>query len=160
MIQRVQTLYYAIAMILLAILLSGMEIFRFVGEKYLYVFNVYGIYIGKVGGAESKMEATNSTPFYLSIISFILFMFITLMGYKNLNRQFKFARGIFFVYLLLIISLVVFAMFGGSMLTNEPTKRELGLGFLFFVMGFPFCFLAQLGIKRDKKLLDSLNRLR
>ena len=43
---------------------------------------------------------------------------------------------------------------------DDETKRELGLGFFLFVLGFPFCFLAQLGIKRDKKLLDSLNRLR
>jgi hypothetical protein len=49
---------------------------------------------------------------------------------------------------------------GGGMLSADETKRELGLGFFFFVLGFPFCFLAQLGIKRDKKLLDSLNRLR
>ena len=49
---------------------------------------------------------------------------------------------------------------GGGMLSAGETKRELGLGFFLFVLGFPFCFLAQLGIKRDKKLLDSLNRLR
>lgn len=82
------------------------------------------------------------------------------MGYKNLTRQFKLARTIFFIYLLLIVSLVIFAIMGGGMLSAEETKRELGLGFFLFVLGFPFCFLAQLGIKRDKKLLDSLNRLR
>jgi hypothetical protein len=82
------------------------------------------------------------------------------MGYKNLTRQFKLARTIFFIYLLLIVSLVIFAIIGGGMLSADETKRELGLGFFFFVLGFPFCFLAQLGIKRDKKLLDSLNRLR
>lgn len=160
MIQRVQTLYYAITMILLAVLLSGMEFFRFVGEKTIYIFSVYGVQSEKVGSPNGKMEAITSMPFYLSVISFILFIFITLMGYKNLNRQFKLARGIFFIYLLLLIAVIVFAVIGGGVLTNEPTKRELGLGFLLFVLGFPFSFLAQLGIKRDKKLLDSLNRLR
>lgn len=160
MIQRVQTLYYAITMILLAVLLSGMEFFRFVGEKTIYIFSVYGVQSEKVGAPNGKMEAITSMPFYLSVISFILFIFITLMGYKNLNRQFKLARGIFFIYLLLLIAVIVFAVIGGGVLTNEPTKRELGLGFLLFVLGFPFSFLAQLGIKRDKKLLDSLNRLR
>jgi len=99
-------------------------------------------------------------PFFLSVISFILFIFITLMAYKNLNRQFKLARGIFFIYLLLLIAVIIYAVIGGGTLTNEPTKRELGIGFLLFILGFPFSFLAQLGIKRDKKLLDSLNRLR
>ena len=160
MIQRVQTLYYAITMILLAILLSGMEFFRFVGEKTVYVFSVYGIQTGKVGEENGSLESASSMPFFLTVISFILFIFITLMGYKNLNRQFKLARGIFFIYLILLIAVIVFAVIGGGVLSNEPTKRELGIGFLFFVLGFPFSFLAQLGIKRDKKLLDSLNRLR
>ncbi len=160
MIQRVQTLYYAITMILLAILLSGIELFRFVGEKTIYVFSVYGIQIGKVGEKNGSLEAASSIPFFITIISFILFIFITLMGYKNLNRQFKLARGIFFIYFILLIAVIVFAVIGGGTLTDEPTKRELGFGFLLFVLGFPFSFLAQLGIKRDKKLLDSLNRLR
>jgi hypothetical protein len=160
MIQRVQTLYYAITMILLAILLSGVEFFRFVGEKTFYVFSVYGVQSGKVGAADGKMESLTTMPFFLSVISFILFIFITLMAYKNLNRQFKLARGIFFIYLLLLIAVIIYAVIGGGTLTNEPTKRELGIGFLLFVLGFPFSFLAQLGIKRDKKLLDSLNRLR
>ncbi|MGB1518015.1 MAG: hypothetical protein ACPG8K_02815 [Crocinitomicaceae bacterium] len=42
----------------------------------------------------------------------------------------------------------------------ESVTRELGIGFLLFVLGFPFIFLANVAIKRDKKLLDSLNRLR
>ena len=160
MIQRVQTLYYAITMILLAILLSGMDFFRFVGEKTVYVFSVYGIQSGKVGEKFVKLESLSSTPYFLLTIVFILFIFITLMGYKNLSRQFKLARGIFFIYLLLLIAVIIFAVIGGGILTNEPTKIEFGLGFLFFVLGFPFSFLAQLGINRDKKLLDSLNRLR
>ena len=160
MIQRVQTLYYAITMILLAILLSGIELFRFVSEKTIYVFSVYGIQIGKVGEKNGSLEAASSIPFFITIISFILFIFITLLGYKNLNRQFRLARGIFFIYFILLIAVIVFAVIGGGTLTDEPTKRELGFGFLLFVLGFPFSFLAQLGIKRDKKLLDSLNRLR
>ena len=147
-------------MILLAILLSGIEFFRFVGEKTFYSFNVYGIQSGKVGSEKQGLEQVTSMPFFLSVISFILFIFITLMAYKNLNRQFKLARGIFFIYLILVISIIVFAIIGDGIVSTEPTKRELGLGFLLFILGFPFSFLAQLGIKRDKKLLDSLNRLR
>lgn len=160
MIQRVQTLYFAITMILLTILLSGMEFFRFVGEKTVYVFSVYGIQSAKVSEENASLKSASSMPFFLLIIGFILFIFITLMGYKNLKRQFKLARGIFFIYLLLLIAVTIFAVIGGGILMNEPTKIELGLGFLFFVLGFPFSFLAQLGIKYDKKLLDSLNRLR
>ena len=51
-------------------------------------------------------------------------------------------------------------MVGDSMISVETTKREMGLGYLLFLCGFPFTFLANIGIKRDKNLLDSLDRLR
>ncbi|NBW59049.1 MAG: DUF4293 family protein [Crocinitomicaceae bacterium] len=160
MIQRIQSIYYILAMICLSLLLSGMEIFRFVGSKTYYVFSAFGLESGNVSDPQGNLQPLSKMPFFLTLISFILFIFIALMGYKNLTRQFKLARTIFFIYLLLIVSLVIFAIMGGGMLSADETKRELGLGFFFFVLGFPFCFLAQLGIKRDKKLLDSLNRLR
>ena len=160
MIQRVQSIYYILAMICLSLLLSGMDIFRFVGSKTYYVFSAFGLEAGNINDPQGKLESLSKIPFFLTLISFILFIFIALMGYKNLTRQFKLARTIFFIYFFLIVALVVFAIMGGGMLSADETKRELGLGFLLFVLGFPFCFLAQLGIKRDKKLLDSLNRLR
>jgi hypothetical protein len=82
------------------------------------------------------------------------------MSYKNLNRQFQIARSIFFLYLLILIAFVVFATIGYSPAKEIETTRELGLGFIFLVLGFPFAFLGQIAIKRDKKLIDSLNRLR
>ena len=160
MIQRIQSIYYILAMICLSLLLSGMEIFRFVGSKTYYVFSAFGLESGNVNDPQGNLQPLSKMPFFLTLISFILFIFIALMGYKNLTRQFKLARTIFFIYLLLIVSLVIFAIMGGGMLSADETKRELGLCFFLFVLGFPFCFLAQLGIKRDKKLLDSLNRLR
>jgi glycopeptide antibiotics resistance protein len=82
------------------------------------------------------------------------------MGYKNLKRQLKLVRTAFYIYLLLVITLIIFSSVGLSNFTNEPLKRELGLGFFLFIAGLPFVFLANLSIKRDKKLIDSLNRLR
>ena len=89
-----------------------------------------------------------------------MFLFVTLMGYKNLKRQLKLVRTSFYIYFLMVIGLVVFSSVGFGNLTNEPLKRELGLGFFLFISGLPFVFLANLSIKRDKKLIDSLNRLR
>jgi hypothetical protein len=45
-------------------------------------------------------------------------------------------------------------------LSDEPLKRQLAAGFFLFVAGLPFLFMANLSIKRDKGLIDSLNRLR
>jgi amino acid transporter len=159
MIQRIQTVYLALSMIFLSIVVTGSEIVRFVGKEYFYTFNSFGLYKGKIGN-EDQLEKLAAYPFFISLIALVLFMFITLMGYKNLKRQLKLARTSFYVYLLLVIAVVTYTMIGASYVGEEGTKRELGLGFFLLVAGLPFAFLGNLAIKRDKALIDSLNRLR
>ena len=60
----------------------------------------------------------------------------------------------------MLVSVIILSIFGDSLLNVSISHREMGLGFFLFVSGFPFSFLANTGIKRDKKLLDSLDRLR
>ena len=52
------------------------------------------------------------------------------------------------------------SIFGDRLIDVETTSRENGLGLFLFVAGFPFTFLANTGIKRDKELISSLDRLR
>jgi hypothetical protein len=146
-------------MIFLGILLSGMDLLRFVSKDSYYAFNIHGI---AQHFTDSKLAAveTKSIPLYISVIGLILLEFVVIMSYKNLNRQFQLARSIFFLYLLILVAFIVFATIGYSPSKSIETTRELGLGFIFLVLGFPFAFLGQIAIKRDKKLLDSLNRLR
>lgn len=160
MIQRLQTLYFAISMILLAILLTGMDIFRFVTEKTTYAFSAFGVESRITGSPDSKTETISSTPYYIVIIAFILFIFFALMSYKKLNFQVKLARAIFYLYLLMTIGVVIASQVCNTCVSSEEATKELGLGFYLIVAGLPFTLLAQIGIIRDKKLLDSLNRLR
>lgn len=147
-------------MILLAILLTGMDIFRFVTEKTTYTYSAFGIESRVTGSPNSKTETISSTPYYIGIIVLILFIFFALMSYKKLNFQVKLARAVFFLYLLLTIGVVLASQLCGSCVTSEEASKELGIGFYLIVAGLPFTLLAQIGIIRDKKLLDSLNRLR
>ena len=156
MIQRVQTIYLFLAIICLGSTCLGLEFFRFVQPNEAFSFSVFGI--------ESLKEASSSMfksiPIYLSVIGLCLFLFMTLMSYKNLKRQLKWARSCTFLYALFVSASIVFYYAGGGFITVGEYVRELGLGYALLIAGFPFCFLAQLGIKKDKKLLDSLNRLR
>jgi hypothetical protein len=160
MIQRIQTIYLAVSMILLSIVATGSEVFRFVGNDFYFVFNSYGISQYANSSTSGKAEVVNAYPFYISLIAIVLLLFVTLMAYKNLSRQLKLVRIVFFLYLLLTIALVVFSFIGENQFEGGPFKRELGLGYLLFVLGLPFVFLANISIKRDKGLIDSLNRLR
>jgi len=156
MIQRVQTIYLFLAIICLGSTCMGIEFYRFVQPNEAFIFSVYGV--ESLKGELSTIH--KSIPIYLSVIGFCLFLFMTLMSYKNLKRQLKWARGGTFLYALLVVASIVFYYVGGGLLTEGAFTRELGLGYALLIAGLPFCFLAQLGIKKDKKLLDSLDRLR
>ncbi|MDG1148480.1 MAG: DUF4293 family protein [Crocinitomicaceae bacterium] len=158
MIQRVQTLYLATLIILLSMVTFGSTLFSFVNEASRFEFSSYGI----VEYSELNNEIIDSQtfPFFIGTISLILIAFITLMSFKNLDRQFKLGRMVFYIYFIMLISVIVLATFGDSMLDVETNRREMGLGFFLFSAGFPFSFLANTGIKRDRALLNSLDRLR
>ena len=90
----------------------------------------------------------------------VLLTFICLMAFKNINRQFKLGRTVFFLYFLSLTAIFFLSIWGDGLVEAKITSREMGLGYWLFIIGFPFSFLANIGIKRDKKLLDSLDRLR
>lgn len=158
MIQRIQSIYLVIVIILLSVVTSGVTIFRYVTENVVYKLNSFGF--NGYDKVSDKVVELNSYPVYISTIALAMLAFLTLMSYKNLARQLKLARMTFFIYLLLTIALVVFSLIGGDKLIEGEFKRELASGYLLFVAGLPFAFLANISIKRDKNLIDSLNRLR
>lgn len=157
MIQRIQSAYLLILMILLSVVTCGVELFAFTNDEVRHSFSAFGI---TTYDKAHKVIETQSMPIFIGLIALIMLAFLCLMAFKNLARQMKLGRTVFFIYLLFVITLVVLAMSGASMVPEGEWKRELGLGFYLFVAGFPFSFLANTGIKRDKNLLDSLNRLR
>lgn len=158
MIQRIQSVYLFLVIILLSLVTFGAEIFTFISNETSYRFSSYGIHAYDI--ASGDLVSSNSYPFYLSLSGLILLAFLTLMSYKNLKRQLKLARITFYIYLLLVIGLLIFSAIGGKYIATDIIKRELGLGYFLFIAGLPFAFLANIGIKRDKNLIDSLNRLR
>lgn len=158
MIQRVQTIYLSIAIILLSIVTFGTELFSFVNEKSRFSFSSYGITEYSISNGE--VLGTTNFPFYIGTIALILLCFLTIMSYKSMNRQFKLGRMVFGIYFLMLVTIILLSYFGDSLIDQETSSREMGLGFILFVAGFPFTFLANTGIKRDKQLLESLDRLR
>ena len=156
--QRVQTLYHGIALILLGIVSAGSTLFSFVGETSRYSVNAFGI---TTYNLESGMASSHKMmPMMVGTIALALLCFVCIMSYKNLNRQYKLGRLIFFLYFLGVVGVILFSAFGHNMIDEVDTKREMGIGFFLFIVGFPFTFLANVGIKKDKRLLDSLDRLR
>ena len=156
--QRVQTLYLGIAIIFLGIVSAGITLFSFVGESSIYTVNAFGITTSDLKSGENLEH--QMMPMMVGTIALALLCFICIMSYNNLKRQFKLGRMIFFLYFVSIVGVILLSFFGENLIGEGAMKRELGLGFYLFVAGFPFSFLANVGIKKDKRLLDSLDRLR
>lgn len=156
--QRVQTLYLGIAIILLGIVTSGITLFSFVGESSRYTVNAFGITTSDLETGENLEH--QMMPMMVGTIALALLCFLCIMSYKNLKRQFKLGRTIFMLYFASIVGILLLSFFGENLIDEGEMKRELGVGFYLFIAGFPFTFLANVGIKKDKRLLDSLDRLR
>lgn len=161
MLQRVQTVYLGIAIILLAIVSSGSTLFSFISESNRTNVNVFGLATTELKPLGMKTSIFIGAPYLFIFVAILTILcFICLMSYKNINRQFKLGRTIFFLYFLSVVGMIVLSFIGDNFIEETTTKRELGLGFYLLIIGFPFTFLANIGIKRDKRLLDSLDRLR
>ena len=158
MIQRIQTLYLSLAIIFLALVTFGSNLFSFLSDTSRFVFSTYGI--TEYSLENEAVLGTSNFPFYLGTGAIILLCFLCIMSYKNLKRQFKLGRLIFGLYFLMLIVVILLSIYGDQLIDAQTKVRENGLGLFLFIAGFPFTFLANTGIKRDKQLIDSLDRLR
>jgi hypothetical protein len=107
--------------------------------------------------------------FFVPGIASLLLLILGFMNYKKPTIQLKFVRVSFFMGIVLLILMIFasklqtyFVDFSNQydMYGNTKLSLRLAAGYFFLVLHVPFILLAQLSIKRDKKLLDSLNRLR
>lgn len=81
-----------------------------------------------------------------------------MMSYKNLKKQFRLARIVALIYLVGLVALLLAGSLG--LLVKGAVAIQLGLGYYICVVGLPFSYFAFKGIKKDKDLLESLDRLR
>ncbi|MES2589668.1 MAG: DUF4293 domain-containing protein [Bacteroidota bacterium] len=154
MIQRIQTVYLLITIICLSIVTFGVSIFRFETENGSTILSSFGLQ--EFDKANKSIEIS-SYPYFIAPSILILLCVLTIVSYKNLKNQIKLIRVIFMLYFILTVALIYFAFMTDLAKVSAP---KLDLGFYLFSAGLPFVFLANLGIKKDKNLLDSLNRLR
>jgi hypothetical protein len=158
MIQRIQTVYLTITLICLGFVSFGTHMFSFLSTTMRYKVDAFGITQGAI--ADDKFVNHEGFPGYLIGIGLMLITLVTIISFKDLKRQHRFGRMLFYTYFVVLASVMVMINFGGTRISSDISGREMDLGFFLLVVGFPFVFLANTGINRDKKLLDSLNRLR
>lgn len=157
MLQRIQTIYYLISLICISIVSFGGTIFQFLARDNYYNLSSYGI---EHYTTDEQFIKLHTTPYYFATIVIALLLVITIFDYKNLSRQLKIGRFVLLLYFVLAV-LTFFAYFIGDNLTNDTiVLSKLKVGFFALMIGLPFVLLGNMGVQKDKKLLDSVNRLR
>ncbi|MFM7566928.1 MAG: DUF4293 family protein [Flavobacteriales bacterium] len=161
MLQRLQTLYFILSIGLFFALLSGVDLMTFtaIKEKKITSVDVFGKSVFHLDGTHETLETTQSMPLFLGVFAMIILLFITLMGYKKLSRQLKLARLAMFINVLLVVAFLLWNtfLFGSS---SNVSSNGLGMGFYLLVCTVPFTFFGYKGVLNDKRLLDSIDRLR
>jgi hypothetical protein len=160
MLQRIQTIYFIIVMAVLASLLSGLEIFVMTDGEMNFSQSVFGVERQSVKGGYIEWMGQFEYA-YLFVVVFVMLVFLAMMSYKSLKRQFTLSKIILFIYLLLVLAILAVTSFGiNGYSPKEITGIHVGFGFYLLVAGLPFAYFAMRGVQKDKLLLDSLDRLR
>jgi hypothetical protein len=157
MIQRLQSLYLLTSIILLSSLLSGVNLFHINSNEKLGELNVYGLVFNCK--EQACVSQTIFQPFFVIPLVLIVVQLITLVKFKKLRIQLKWAQYNFLIYVLLGLISLIFWLVGADLMPQLALVTP-GTGIFLFLTGIPFSFLAVKAIKKDKALIDSSDRIR
>ena len=141
MIQRIQTLYWSVAILLVIV-----------------VFLISNVIEFQIKGEVSSVKS--SFIFIVLSLIFILGAVLSILNFKKIKKQLQFAKLTIFFSLLLAVYLFLIKFLGNNIYGFEMSTIKLDVGFYLILVTLPLSFLAYSGVKRDKNLLDSLDRLR
>lgn len=153
MIQRIQTVYFLIAALLVSTTLFGTDLFSFYQINDVHASAYSLIHAGEV----EKMD------FWMLSLVQIIFALMIIFSFKMRHRQ------IFLGWILLALNILSSAwiVLGANVHSTQcdecpdpATDLSFGVVFYLHAVAFIFVFLGIRGVRKDKKMIDSLNRLR
>jgi hypothetical protein len=153
MLQRIQTIYLLLTIVCLSIVSFGFTFFTGIIENGKIVLTSNSLDTIMDNHGEDK---SLSLPIYLMFIAIIVLSGITIFSFKSLKRQIKIARLTSILYVISIAIIIV----NYFIMSKQAKSVEIGVGFYILAAGLLFSNLAIVGIRKDQKLIDSVNRLR
>ncbi len=136
MIQRIQTLYLFVVIILGAVLPFFVNLWSDAAGNEIYADNAVFVSLAFYGSAVLALVA--------------------IMMYKNRKNQFVMNR----LNMILNLFLLGFFVYRSLNLSGETSVSEKGIGMLIPVFSIVFLVLANRAIKKDEDLVKSVDRLR
>jgi phosphoglycerol transferase MdoB-like AlkP superfamily enzyme len=142
MLQRIQTIYFIIVMAILASLLSGVEIFTMTDGEMNFSQTVFGVERQSVKGGYIEWMGQFEYA-YLFVIVYVMLVFLAMMSYKSLKRQYTLSKIVLFIYVLFVLAILAVTSFGiNGYSPKEITGIHVGIGFYLLSGGLPFAYFA------------------
>ena len=144
MIQRIQTLYLTIALLIMSVLPVFLYIWKNLEGVSVYVYDLLN--------TDSWYLKSLPVLFGLSV----LVSLITIFKFKNRQTQFVFVRINILINLFILVLLVIHL----QSLSGEIFISEKGIGSALPLITIVLLVLANKAIKKDEDLVKSVDRIR
>lgn len=154
MIQRIQTIYLALAAISLFLtVIMGFCTYQMEGQDV--VFSLFGL-------EENANGVTTWFPYKIVIPFIAALCLFNILQYKNRKLQMNVGRILLVLLLILVVFLFIDVYTLGPKIAGEGNEFVMvpGVGMYLPVIALPFVFLANRRIKKDDELIKSVDRLR
>ncbi len=103
-------------------------------------------------------------PFFSITILMCIITAATVLSYRKLKRQLRLGRILFVINFIgfgtVLVLYYVLRQETAGLSDSFVTSYQLGVGFYCIVIATAFSFLANIGIRRDIKLIESIDRIR
>jgi hypothetical protein len=153
MIQRIQTIYFLIAALLVGLLffVPYFQIVSFNGE--VFQFDSGGFY----SASQNHQVLFSSLPIILLCTICIILIIVTIFQYSHRTRQINLSK---LIILILLVLMAIIGFYVWRCVNVIQGNYVLKIFLVFPVIAIIFLFLANKAIIKDIKLLKSADRVR
>lgn len=160
MIQRIQSVFLGISIVILTYFSIGASIISYEGNDISYTLHSNKLIASTTGLPNAE---THTQFYFLGAIVLALWSIFVLLSFRNLKKQLSYARLGAFGFLAYII-IIFSSYFIGTSITDNPTVTvsfsSFRLGSYLLIVGYICYLLAISKIKKDRDLIASVDRIR
>lgn len=153
MIQRIQTVFFLIAVILVGIPLFGMTYFECTSNGTILTIDAYKL-------ENSVTKEMQGHWFHVFHYALVLLLIAIIFSFKNRNRQHTLAWTALVLNIVLGVWMYYYAIGKAMDHSCSPEFPSAKIGYYLYQSASIFIILGIRGVRKDRKLISSLNRIR
>ncbi len=162
MLQRIQTVYFLLALICVSLSMFNLDLFSVTtffpsetGETTTEVMSVSAFSVLIDGEARTE---PSTLWIYCSVA--VIAVLTTLVSFKDRDKQLLLSKLSLTIVILTSGWFLFTAIKNANMSSNHEQSLSLGIALYVYIAAIPFLVLGLLGVRKDKKLIDSIDRIR